>query len=118
MDTQYRKAEPLTIAYVAIGAESVWAEHRLRPEGVNRMSDRYSGQLGFIAAVIEQAWILDRMAEDRDVAFVVFAYEIAEEFGKRFARALFNREDEKSGTPYVLAARIAAEIFDEAEEDN
>jgi hypothetical protein len=113
MDTQYRKAEPLTIAYVAIGADHVWG----LSANVNEMSEKYGGQLHFIAAVIEHAWILDRMADGRELS-VVFAYEIAEEFGKRFSLALFNREDEKAATPYALAARIAAKIFDEVEEDN
>lgn len=67
--------DPLTVAYVAIGAHAEW-------------DDRDSSQLDYISDAIQYALALDRIAD----AFgpdqsAVFAYEIAEDFGRTFATA-------------------------------
>jgi hypothetical protein len=105
-------AEPLTTAYVAIGAETYWRSRGNLDRSA--MAEEYGGQLGFIGAVIEHAVILDRMANGRELD-AVFAYDIAEEFGARFARALFDGEDALFNTPRELAEGIAKSIFDAAE---
>lgn len=112
-ELEARPAEPLTIAYVAIGAETHWRSRGNLDRSA--MSEEYGGQLGFIDAVIEHAAILDRMANGRELD-AVFAYDIAEQFGNRFARALFDGEDVLYRTPAVLADGIAQSLFAEADE--
>jgi hypothetical protein len=102
--TRYNAGDAQTIAYVAMGAHAAILALR---GGVlpNDVCDAYSGQMHFINAVIEYAAAMDDEADKRDNNLaVVFAYEIAEEFGYRYANALIHGTDER-------AADIIAELF-------
>lgn len=79
--------DPLTIAYVAMGAEQAIRECE---GGVlpGRVADHFSGQLGFIEEVVKEAWRLDAVARalienEGGLDGGVFAYEVAEPFGQR-----------------------------------
>jgi len=83
-------ADPSTIAYVAIGAHDAIKEC---PRGVipESVAVQHDGELGFIEAVIKHALLLDRMADAKNNELsCVFCYEIAEEFGHAYAKALIN----------------------------
>lgn len=83
------QVEPLTIAYVAMGAgQAIRACGHLPSE----VADRYNGQLGFIEAVIDKAWRLDAVVRaieaNQGGLDGVYVYEVAEPFGERYAEAL------------------------------
>lgn len=94
-------ADPLTVAYIAIGAESEFGAGREYP----------GGQLEFISDAIRYALALDRVAD----AFgpdqpAVFAYEVAEEFGQQFGSLV-----DGTLTPLsTLALEIAVARFEAA----
>lgn len=95
--------EPVTIAYIAIGAA-----HALR-DGDSRLVDRlvqaHEGQLNVIEAICAHALMLDQLeAAETGGLNGVFAYEIAEEFGYEFTRYLV-----LDASPN--AADIAAKLF-------
>lgn len=81
-----RPAEPLTAAYVAIGAMNAYGnvEYANDPDQIRqKLADQHGGQLGIVMAAIMHAGILDTMMELRGNAVDgVFAYDIAEPFGE------------------------------------
>lgn len=79
--------EPLTIAYIAMGAHEAIREH---PEGClpDAVADAYSGQLGFIDACIDHALMLDRAWDSTGGGNATFAYDVAEPFGEAIATDL------------------------------
>lgn len=111
--------DPLTLAYVAIGANRAITE---APGGVlpQELAERSAGRAGFMDTVVEEAWVLDaifrgREAEDAGI-LSSFYDEIAEPFGARYAAAMiadphatieslliaeqvFREQDEAYGTP-------------------
>lgn len=90
-----RGAEPLTIAYVAMGAQQAISA---MPGGClpNAVAARFDGQIDFIGAVIADAWRLDAEWEAREAADEdlrgVFPYDIAEPYGELMAAALARGE--------------------------
>ncbi|MFP3637571.1 hypothetical protein [Paraburkholderia sp. SIMBA_054] len=77
---------PSTIAYMAIGAHAV-----LRSRGENIALNEFNGQCGFVEVLCEQALFVDRVAQpfsDAGEHPGVFVYEVAEPFGKEYAKAL------------------------------
>jgi len=108
-------ANPLTIAYVAIGA--IEAIRRQPGSALSHQdADRYGGQLGFIDAIISHAWRLDAEAnclvQQGNALSGVFVYEVAEPFGERYAQALIS-------DPSVQPDAIVRDLFKEmlADED-
>lgn len=102
------RAEPLTIAYVALGA---MAAIRNMPEGrlPAACADRYGGEDGFMEEVVNEAWRLDEAADDIiercNGLSNPFAFDYAKPFGERFAREL-------ALTPHSAdAALIVADLF-------
>lgn len=78
--------DPLTTAYLAIGAVHVLDKNRHTD-----LSD-WDGELGFIAEVIQHADALDQAgyAAGEAIDHIVWCYEIAEQFGERLATMLLN----------------------------
>lgn len=83
---QRRGPEDLTIAYIAHGVSQWIAESN--PAGF----EDWEGELGFMQAVIDKAAFVDRVGDyyNDEGHPGVFAYEVAEEFGKQFAEALYH----------------------------
>jgi hypothetical protein len=79
------QAEPLTIAYVAMGVESALLQ--LRNGSTPYSLDQWDGEIGFVTEVISHAAMLDQLVEGRELSGV-FPYEVAEPFGEEFALAL------------------------------
>ena len=115
--------EPLTIAYIAIGAHRRLRVELNREDGVQirhtALIETYGGELGIIDSCIYDALVLDRMqdaaeAEGKTGNGYVFAYEIAEEYGYYLVdRMLANHE--KCGTVYTSDRKeIAALVFEAA----
>lgn len=100
--------DPLTIAYLAMGAQNVidW-------EGglTEALSDQYSGELGFIGEVISHASMLDDLgAAAADNLIGIFPYEVAQPFGERLASAMF---DGSQIDTKQLAMKLITAISDE-----
>lgn len=78
------EAEPLTIAFVAIGAIERWTALSATPEGqeaLDRLSDGL-GQTGVIYEIVSRAKVLDQLFPQYAERFgTVFEYEVAEPFG-------------------------------------
>ena len=77
--------EPLTVAYIALGASAVLNE------AVPSVIEDYSGQIGLMDAIVSPALLLDRVADyfdDHDGHPGVFQYEVSEPFGEAWARVL------------------------------
>jgi hypothetical protein len=109
--TRYNAGDAQTIAYVAMGAHAAILS---QPGSAlpTRVCDRYEGEAAFIDHVIQHAVTLDYEADKRDNDLtVMFAYEIAEPFGKRYALALINGTGES-------AADIIAELFAENDKES
>lgn len=82
-----RAPDPLTIAYLALGAGDAWAE--ANEDQRVATSDSHNGHLGYICEVIGHALVLDILADGRDLPGV-FVYEVAEPFGKLDGAALLH----------------------------
>lgn len=78
------EAEPLTIAFVAIGAIERWREWTRTAPGqsaVDTLSDG-RGQTGIIDEIVSRAKVLDQLFPQYAERFgTVFEYEVAEPFG-------------------------------------
>lgn len=106
-------ADPLTVAYVAMGASKAirGCEFGVLPAEV---SDHFSGELGFIQAVTDEAWRLDAVAyalEERGGLDGVFCYEVAEPFGEHFAKALIAEHMQEA--PGASADAVATRMFED-----
>lgn len=79
--------EPVTIAYIAIGAQQALRDgDRVL---VDRLTEAHDGQFRLIESVCAHALLLDQMAAAVEGGLHgVFAYEIAEPFGYRYVCAL------------------------------
>lgn len=107
------KVDPLTIAYVAMGAQQA-IQAMESGHLPHQVSDHYGGQWGFIQAITNEAWRLDAVIRaivaTEDGLDGVYLYEVAEPFGEQFARALVA---EYSGdAPEADADAIARRLFD------
>ncbi|MEY2117095.1 hypothetical protein [Rhodanobacter sp. FW106-PBR-R2A-1-13] len=74
--------DPLTIAYIALGAATALTAHRAK--GGELIG---GGELELIAELIRHAPMLDRLAEGKDFDGVYY-YEVAEPFGKQVAERM------------------------------
>lgn len=83
------KSDPLTLAYIAIGAARALD---IRGGLKDDQSDEFEGELGFISKIIEHSDALDQAgyAEGDALNHVVWCYEIAEEFGSMMANDLLS----------------------------
>lgn len=100
-------AEPLTIAYIAIGAKTALKKAQERGNGPNM--DRFGGELGFFDAAIEHALLLDRLADDQDLDGC-FSYEVAEPFGERVGALLATKEFIPFSTYRTIAEELLTSI--------
>lgn len=105
------QADPLTIAFIAIGAHTTLLRAQDDLELRHALADayeRHEGQQGLIEAVIAPAPLLDQALEPVSDTFGgVFAYEVAEPFGERFMRALL---DQETPDPAPIIADLMAEV--------
>jgi hypothetical protein len=83
------RVDPLTIAYMAIGAYSALREFQAKHASANL--DKFEGELGYIGKVTQHANLLDDLAGTADLSGV-FAYEVAQPFGEEFGRGLLGCE--------------------------
>lgn len=92
-------ADPLDIAYLAIGANTAWGE-------LDDSHRRFEGQLDFVSEVIGHASMLTLLADElgEDIQ-VVWAYEVAEELGVEIGRALLSG---KKFDAKAMAERLVA----------
>ena len=103
--SQRKRAEPLTIAYMAVGAVKAWteADHDCRFHCAH-------GQLEFVEVIIEHALLLDRLADQVDAqgGFAgVFCYEVAEPFGYKLGLRTINNLD-------LRVEELAADLIKDA----
>jgi len=85
MKTIRTLAEPLTIAYIAMGAQTYMQTAEFR----HRETQTEGGELEFVGDIISHARMLDSKADERQDDFSgVFLYEVAEEFGNKLAQRL------------------------------
>jgi hypothetical protein len=98
------RRDPLTVAYIAIGAARAIDEVRLA-EGFSNLD---MGELEFISDCITEADELDALgyANADALSSVVWSYEVAEEYGARIAALVIK------GEPIDRAALRAAVIAD------
>jgi hypothetical protein len=85
-------AEPLTIAYLALGARNALEEERRRhaDDRIERLKERFGGELGIVEHVISFALPLDALFEsitgNMDDWTGVYAYDICEVIGAEVVR--------------------------------
>ena len=92
--------EAITLAYVAMGVRQA-----LMLKQESSALESYHGETAFVEAVIEHALTIDRVADwfdARDGHPGVFAYEVAEPFGKAFAGALLEQQSGELSPAVVL----------------
>lgn len=102
-------ADPLTIAYMAIGAQEVL--------DCNKEGGRVlvAGQLDFIGDVIEHAKMLDDIADGYTDFSGVFCYEVAEPFGQYLANLLLLEDTIDVEKARAEATKLVRAIVDEPE---
>ena len=99
--------DPLSIAYMAIGAYDTLVACEEK-EGKHPDLDQWGGQLGFIGEVIRHVDVIERIyAERPDDYGGVFVYEVAEPFGRYIADMLL------SGEPLELETTARGLIADD-----
>jgi hypothetical protein len=105
-------ADPVTLAYIAIGAANELTEMRkLAPKRVDEVYDEHNGQAGVVEELIIHARELDRAGDAHpSESFGCWAYSVAEEYGARMARALVAGVE-------VDRAAVMKEILDAAADD-
>lgn len=115
--------DPLTIAYIAIGAH-----RRLRVElntqrgemtRHDALIETYSGELGIIDSCIDDALMLDQMQDKREAEGktgngYVFAYEVAEEYGYYLVDRMLANHKTAGRVPSPTRREIAASVFEAA----
>jgi hypothetical protein len=92
-------AEPLTIAYIAMGAGDALQRSYGRATGPDL--DAFEGEMCFIEHVIRHARVLDEMADPYDLTGV-FNYEVAQPFGEGVANMML--KDGLGVTPESIRA--------------
>jgi len=102
--------DPLTIAYIAIGARDALDNLKGRDhDRVTGASEGTGGEMNVTEEVIEHALELDIAADaaaERGELVGCFLYEVAEPFGKAYVEAL--ARDEKPDAAQLMA-RLTAE---------
>jgi len=89
-DSGEQRRDPLTIAYLAMGAQNVLDHQGGIPD---ELSEQFGGEMGFISEIIGHAPMLDAKGfEAEDRLTQVFPYEVAQPFGERMAHALIDGE--------------------------
>lgn len=92
MTSERTAAEPLTVAYIAIGAREAIMEARNDPGSAQRMSavlEYFDGELGVIESVIGDALELDRHGDKVGEELEgVWPYDVAEEYGRQAVRGM------------------------------
>lgn len=96
--------DPLTIAYMALGAKTYLIES-------NSCPPENMGELELISAVVDHASLLDRLYEDYDID-TPFCYEVAEPYGRLVAIEVLDSGGEISAN---LATDLARIVLVEAE---
>jgi len=89
-------ADPLTIAYIAIGARDMLREARKEQRHGGPYVDlsSFNGELGLIDMCVKHAARLDELAAQNAEQFTgVFVYDVAEVFGAAVAQRLLNGLD-------------------------
>lgn len=95
-------ADPLTIAYIAMGAAAFLRDLPLDA----RNFDEWGGELGFIAEVVRPAPLLERMlGGSAEGIGPLFLYEVAEPFGEEYAQALY-RDTPNRHAPEAIAKAL------------
>jgi len=98
-------AEPLTIAYIAMGAQT----YMKTPAFQERGTQPQGGELEFISDIIDHALMLDRKADTAQDSFSgVFVYDVAEEFGHKLAQRLTEHCDANNEFVESLADTLIA----------
>lgn len=100
-------AEPLTIAYIAIGARG-----GLRESSSSIDLDLFEGELGFIGAATKHALFVDTVSDLFSATGDhpgVFAYDVASPFGMAIARAMIC-----AGNVEIEPGTLLAEVMIEA----
>jgi len=96
--------DPLTIAYVAIGAKQALQAHLAA--GHSLPDDRFDGECDFIGSIVNGAGNIEALASEREAAGElsgVYVYEVAEPFGYELA------ELHLAGPVYAPTVRAVAE---------
>ncbi|WP_115859973.1 hypothetical protein [Lysobacter silvisoli] len=96
-------ADPLDLAYMAIGAKQALVEH----DDISCRA-RFEGELDFIQACIDQVGCLDRAWQRQNDQFPgVWCYEVAEPFGYGYGAHLL-RGGEPARAEEILGGIVAA----------
>lgn len=83
-------ADPLTIAYIALGAVD---RLKKQPEFVqNALSDNCGGELGVVANTIEHALMADAVGDFLEDGAVVWPYDVCEVFGARLVLSMLESD--------------------------
>jgi hypothetical protein len=87
-------ADPLTIAYIAIGGIAALHElTKLAPAYAEKMLAAHSGQLGLVEELIIDALPLDRAGDVHEAeSFGAWPYQVAEVYGDELLRLIFANE--------------------------
>lgn len=100
--------DPLTIAYMAMGAQKVLDKH---PELVARYQ---GGELELIADVIRYAGYADELATEKQFELSgVFVYEVAEPLGQYVVERMLVRERDIDGAVKRRTELLVAECCDQ-----
>lgn len=100
--------DPLTIAYMAMGAQKVLDKH---PELVSRYQ---GGELELIADVIQYAGYADELATEKQFELSgVFVYEVAEPLGQYVVERMLVRERDIDGAVKRRTELLVAECCDQ-----
>lgn len=78
-----KRQDPLTIAYIALGAEA--AQRKALAECPSLSLDQYCGHIGYIDRVLESAPLVDAVGDwlsEHDAHRGTFLYDVAETFGE------------------------------------
>ena len=105
--------DPLTIAYMAIGAQKVLDKH---PE----LAHRYDGgELELISDVIQYAGYADELATQKTFELSgVFVYEVAEPLGQYVVERMLVRDRDIDGAVKRRTEQLVAECCDQILEDD
>ena len=101
------RRDPLTVAYIAIGAARVLSFYG---DALARLN---MGELEFIGECIEEADALDALGYDNAdaLASVVWCYEVAEEYGTRIALLVLDHNPQTTINRAALRAAVIADAI-------
>lgn len=95
-----RATDPLTIAYIAMGAATALTANRAKGGELTG-----GGELEFIDELIRHAPMLDRLAEGKEFDGV-YCYEVAEPFGKQVAERMIDGDYLSPQDAEVVASEL------------